>query len=124
MRKRLLFGMIALLAICCNKLQAQTAGENIDVTHYEIHLNNINFTDHTLQCETYVTLNATDNTSTIVLELKTLTVNAVLCETPGYGINSYSQDGDFLTIELSEALPIGQTLILDILYGGNTFNES
>ena len=116
--------MIALLTICCNKLQAQTAGENIDVTHYEIHLNNINFTDHTLQCETYVTLNATDNTSTIVLELKTLTVNAVLCETPGYGINSYSQNGDFLTIELSEALPIGQTLILDILYGGNTFNES
>ena len=112
------------MAICCNRLQAQTAGENIDVTHYEIHLNNINFTDHTLQCETYVTLNATDNTSTIVLELKTLTVNAVLCETPGYGINSYSQDGDFLTIELSEALPIGQTLILDILYGGNTFNES
>ena len=107
-----------------NRLQAQTAGENIDVTHYEIHLNNINFTNHTLQCETYVTLNATANTSTVVLELKSLTVNAVLCETPGYGINGYSQSDDFLTIELSEALPAGQSITLDILYGGNTFNES
>lgn len=112
------------MAICCNKLQAQTAGENIDVTHYEIHLNNINFTDRTLQGETFVTLNATANTSTIVLELKTLPVNVVLCETPGYGINSYSQNGDFLTIELSEAVPVGQSITLDILYGGNTFNES
>ena len=115
--------LIALITLIgCAK--AQTAGENIDVSHYEIHLNNINFTDHTLQCETYVTLEATASTQTIVLELKSLTVNAVLCETTGYGINGFSQDGDFLTVELSEALPEGQTLTLDILYGGNTFNES
>ena len=121
--KRTLTLIIAILALMgCAK--AQTAGENTDVTHYEIHLNSINFTEHTLQCETYVTLNATANTSTIVLELKSLTVSAVLCETAGYGINGFSQNGDFLTIELSEALTEGQEIILDILYGGNTFNES
>ena len=115
----LLIGILAFLG-CVN---AQTAGENIDVTHYEIHLNSINFTGHTLQCETYVTLNATANTSTIVLELKSLTVGAVLCETTGFGINGFSQSGDLLTIELSETLTEGQEIILDILYGGNTFNE-
>lgn len=123
MKRIFYFGMIALLAfISSKKLQGQDPGQNIDVTHYEIHLNNINFTDHTLQCETYVTLTATANTSTIVLELKTLTTNAVLCET--LGIDSFNQDGDFLTINLSEALVEGQTIVLDILYGGNTFNES
>ena len=121
--KRTLSLLIAILALvgCVN---AQTAGENIDVTHYEIHLSNINLTDHTLQGETYVTLNATANTNTIVLELKRLTVNSVLCETTGYGINGFNQEDDFLTINLSQTLPAGQSLTLDILYGGNTFNET
>ena len=124
-KKLIYFGMIALLAILPNtKLTAQNPGENIDVTHYEIHLSNFNFTNRTLQGETYVTLNARSNTNTIVLELKTLTVSAVLCETTGYGINNWNQNGDLLTITLSETLSAGQTLTLDILYGGNTFNES
>lgn len=124
MIKRMFYlGMIALLAtIFSTKLQAQTAGEHIDVTHYEIHLSNFNFTSHTLQGEALVTLNATASTSTIVLELKTLTVASVLCDATG--IDSFSQNGDFLTIHLSTTLTVGQTITLDILYGGNTFNES
>ena len=35
---------------------AQTPGENFDVTHYEIHINNIDFSNHTLQAQTIVTL--------------------------------------------------------------------
>lgn len=116
----LFFTLIALIGC----IKAQTPGENINVTHYEIHLNNINFTEHTLQCETYVTLNATASTSTVVLELKTLTVTAVLSETTGISVNGFNQTGDLLTIELSETLNAGETLTLDILYGGNTFNES
>ena len=115
--------MIVLLAtIFSTKLQAQTAGENIDVTHYEVRLSNFNFTDHTMQGEALITLNATASTSTIVLELKTLTVASVLCETTG--IESFSQEADFLTISLTSALSAGQEITLDILYGGNTFSES
>ena len=119
-----IFTFLAALIALIGFTQAQTPGENINVTHYEIHLNNINFTEHTLQCETYVTLNATASTSTVVLELKTLTVTAVLSETTGISVNGFNQTGDLLTIELSETLNAGETLTLDILYGGNTFNES
>ena len=116
----IIIGIIALLG----NINAQTPGEHIDVTHYEIHLSNFNFTDRTLQGETYVTLNATANTNTVVLELKSLTVSAVLCETTGYGIDNWNQNGDLLTITLSATLNVGEILTLDILYGGHTFNES
>ena len=118
------FTLLVVLAALIGFAQAQTPGENIDVTHYEIHLDNFNFTDHTLQGETFVTLHATASTGTIVLELKTLTVTAVLSETTGISVNGFNQTDDLLTIELSETLGAGETLTLDILYGGNTFNES
>ena len=121
--RRTLTLLIALIALV-GFTKAQAPGENIDVTHYEIHLDNFNFTDHTLQGEAFVTLNATTATNTIVLELKTLTVTTVQCETTGFSVNGFSQDGDLLTIQLSQALNTGETLILDILYGGNTFNET
>ena len=114
----LLLALIAFISIA----KAQTAGENIDVNHYEIHLDNFNFTDHTLQGEALVTFTATANTGTVVLELKTLTANSVLCET--VGVSGFSQDGDFLTIQLAQTLSAGQSATLDILYGGNTFNET
>ena len=119
----LLIALFTLLA-SFGGINAQTPGENIDVTQYEIRLSNFNFTDHTLQGEALVTLNATANTNIIVLELKTLTVSDVLCETPGFGVNGFNQNGDLLTITLSEMLSAGQAISLDILYGGNTFNES
>ena len=119
--KRTITLLIAIVAFL-GYTNAQTPGENIDVTHYEIHLSNFNFTDHTLQGEALVTLHATANTSTIVLELKTLAVASVLCDATG--VESFSQDGDFLTINLTQTLNQGQEITLDILYGGNTFNES
>ena len=121
--KRILTFLIAFIALI-GVAQAQTPGENFDVTHYEIHLSNFNFTYHTLQGEALVTLNATTSTSTLVLELKDLTVTTVLCGTMGISVNNFSQENDFLTIQLSDALNAGETLTLDILYGGNTFNES
>ena len=119
--KKSLSLFIALVALI-NCAKAQTPGENFDVTHYEIHLSNFNFVDRTLQGEALVTLHATANTNTIILELKTLTVAGVLCDATG--IDSFNQNGDFLTIQLTETLHEGQEITLDILYGGNTFNES
>ena len=77
-------------------------GENIDVTHYEIHLNNLDFTSHTLQAVTTVTLTALSATSTIELELKSLTVGTVTAN--GANVGSFSQSGDVLTISLASPL--------------------
>ena len=97
-------------------------GENIDVTHYEIHLNNIDFTNHTLQAQTVVTLTTLNATNTIELELKTLTVSAVT--STDATISNFSQTGDVLTINLASALAANATASFTITYGGNTFNES
>lgn len=101
---------------------AQTAGENINVTHYEIHLNELDFTNHTLQAQTTVTLTALNATSTIELELKTLTVSAVTAT--GANVSNFSQNDDVLTINLASAIAANTSAEFTITYGGNTFNES
>ena len=101
---------------------AQTPGENFDVTHYEIHLNEIDFNNHTLQAQTIVTLTAVNPTSTIALELKTLTVTAVTSNMAT--VSSFAQNGDVLTINLASPLSPNALASFTITYGGNTFNES
>lgn len=100
---------------------AQTPGENINVTHYEIHLNNFDFTNHTVQAQTIVTLTAVNSTNAIALELKSLTVSAVTAT--GANVSNFSQNGDILTINLASAMAAGTTASFTITYGGNTFNE-
>lgn len=97
-------------------------GENIDVTHYEIHINEIDFTNHTLQAQTIVTLTTLNATNAIELELKTLTVSAVT--STDATISNFSQTGDVLTINLASSLAANATASFTITYGGNTFNES
>ena len=102
---------------------AQTKiGENIDVSHYDIHLNNIDFTNHTLQAQTTVTLTAKNAVNSIELELKSLTVSNVTAT--GANVSNFSQDGDVLTINLASALAANASASFTITYGGNTFNES
>ncbi|MBR6847839.1 MAG: T9SS type A sorting domain-containing protein [Bacteroidales bacterium] len=119
--KRVLTILIAILALmgCAN---AQTSGENFNVTHYEIHLWDFNFTSHTLQGEAFIDLYATAPTNTFVLELQTLTVTDVAADI--YEVTSFNQEGNFLTIVIDETVGAGETLTLDVRYGGNTFNES
>jgi aminopeptidase N len=102
--------------------QAQTAGENIDVTHYAIYVNELNFTNHTLQGETFVDFTATANVQQIVLELKSLVVTSVTAT--GASVANFSQDGDFLFINLASPMAIGASATLDIVYGGSTFSET
>lgn len=102
--------------------KAQTPGENINVTHYEIHLNNFDFNNHTLQAQTIVTLTAVNSTNAIALELKSLTVSAVTAT--GANVSSFAQNGDVLTINLASALAANASASFTITYGGNTFNES
>jgi aminopeptidase N len=118
--KRLLLSLALLLSFTL--MQAQTAGENIDVTHYAIHVNELNFTNHTLQGETFIDFTTTANVQQIVLELKYLEVASVTAT--GAMVSGFSQDGDFLTINLASPLASGNTATLDIVYGGNTFSET
>ena len=114
----LLFSFSLLLS----SLIAQTAGESIDVTHYAIHVNELNFADHTLQGETFVDFTATSEVSQIVLELKYLEVSSVTATSAS--VSGFSQEGDFLIVDLASPLFNGNSATLDIIYGGNTFNET
>lgn len=110
------------LAFMAPFAKAQTSGENIDVTHYEIHIWDFDFANRTLQGETFITFTATEATSTIVLELKTLVATDVACDY--YNVESFSQEGDFLTINFDEPMTAGESAVLDVRYGGNTFSET
>lgn len=119
--KRTLTLLITLVAlISCAK--AQIPGENFDVTHYEVRLWDFDFTNHTLQGEAFIDITVTAPTDTFVLELKSLTVTDAATET--YDVTSFQQEDDFLTIVIEETVSAGETLTLDVRYGGSTFSET
>ena len=120
MKKLSLF--LLMLTLLFATAKAQTVGENIDVTHYSIHVNDLNFTNRTLQAETFIDLTATADVQQIVFELKSLDVTSVTAT--GTIVSDFSQSGDFLTINLASPLSLGSTATLDIVYGGNTFSET
>ena len=116
-----IFMMIGIIALLGNSY-AQNAGGNFDVTHYEIRLWDFNFTNHTLQGEAFVDITVTEPTDTFVLELKSLTVTDAATES--YNVTDFHQEDDFLTIVIDETASAGETLTLDVRYGGNTFSET
>ncbi len=103
-------------------VNAQTPGEGINVTHYEIHLNELNFNERTLQGETFVEFTATADVQQIVLELKALDVSSVTAT--GATVANYEQSGDFLTVNLAQPLAAGGSATFGIVYGGATFGEA
>lgn len=121
MKKSTIF-LTLLMALAFATAKAQTPGENIDVTHYEIHIGDFDFSNRTLQGETSVDFTATTSVQQVVLELKYLEVSAVTAT--GTTVSDFSQSGDFLTINLASPLAAGSTATLDIVYGGNTFSET
>ena len=117
-----IIGILAIIVLALGMANAQTPGENIDVTHYDIHLWDFDFTNHTLQGEAFVDVTFTAPTDTFVLELKSLIVNYI--GTQSIAVANFSQEGDYLRIVLEETASAGETMTFDIQYGGNTFNES
>lgn len=110
------------LTLLVSFVNAQTAGDGIDVTRYVININELNFSNRTLQGETFVDFTATATVQQVILELKYLEVSAVTAT--GATVSNFSQNDDFLTINLASPLSVGNTVTLDIVYGGNTFSES
>lgn len=103
-------------------LVAQTAGEGINVTRYEIHINELDFANRTLQGETFVTFTATAEVQQVVLELMSLAATSVTAM--GVTVADFSQSDNFLTINLASPLAADASATLDIVYGGSTFSES
>ncbi len=113
------------LAFCLSfSLLARTIeiGDNVDVKHYEIHLNTIDFSDRTLDAVTTLTLTATEEIGSLELELKSLTVSSVSCS--ANEVSSFSQNDDVLNIIFASAIPSGTEFTVTVNYGGSTFNEN
>lgn len=97
-------------------------GENIDVMHYEIHLNEINMADRTLDATAVISLKTLTSVDEMDLELKSLNVTSVTSDEAI--VNNYSQNGDILSISFENSVPENTEISLTINYGGTTFNES
>ena len=106
------------LLFFCKQLQAK----EIDAKHYEIHLNHLDFTEKTIEAETFVTFEVAEPTQSVVLELKSLAVSSVT--STDAAVSGFSQEDDNLVINFSAPLNSGSEVTLDIVYGGRTFNES
>jgi aminopeptidase N len=117
--KKFLATILIFTAFCATA--KNRIGENIDMTHYEIHLNNIDFTNHTLEAYTIVTLTAKETINSFDLELKSLVVSDVMSNDGN--VSGFVQNGDVLTINLATALAANTNASFTITYGGNTFNE-
>ena len=116
-----LFSLILVFATI-TAIAKTNVGENIDVTHYEIHLNNIDFTNHTLQAQTVVTLTALNAINSFELELKSLNVTSVTSNDAN--VSNFTQNDGILTISLASPLTANTSASFTISYGGSTFNES
>ena len=93
-----------------------------NATHYEIRLWDFNFGNQTLQGEAFIDFTVTFPSTTLVLELKSLTVTDVSCDS--HSVASFSQEDDRLTIDFGETIDANENITLDVRYGGNTFNET
>ena len=113
-----------LLSVCFFSASAKSneVGKDIDVTHYEIHLNDFNIEEKSINATTTITLTALNDIETIELNLRSLTVTSVISEE--INVKEFSQKDDILTISLASTLPKDSKASLTINYEGKTFNEN
>lgn len=113
-----------LLTICffSSSAKSNEVGKDIDVTHYEIHLNEFNIDEKTLDASATITLTALNDIETIELNLRSLTVTSVISKE--INVKEFSQKDDVLTISLASTLPKDSEVSITINYEGKTFNEN
>ena len=96
-------------------------GKDIDVNHYEIHLNEFNTTEKSLDASTTITFTALNAIDFIELELKSLKVSSVTSD--DINVKDFSQNDDILKINFASTLSADSKISLTIDYNGKTFNE-
>lgn len=103
---------------------AFATAQNIDVKHYDIHVNEIDYQANSISCFTEVTFEALTDVNSIVLELKALTISEMLLNNGTDGISGYQQVGDSVFINFTSVIPYGSLATVGIYYHGVTFSES
>lgn len=114
-----------LLTVCfafATSAKSNDIGKDIDVVHYDIHLNEFSIAERYLDASTTVTLTALNSIDVIELELQSLTVTSVTSE--DVELKGFSQKDNVLSIKLADSLPKDSTVSLTIDYNGKTFNEN
>ena len=110
--------------LCSHKFFHYTSeiGDTIDVVHYDIHLEYIDFSAQTIQGYADVKLTPkVNNISSIPLELLDLTVDSVFVE--GTEITSFTHVDAIIQIPLSTPVNTGDTLTVSVYYHGHPFHE-
>jgi len=103
-------------------LNAQNIGDSLHAVHYNIHLNEINLQDKTIEGFTTVTIvPLSDNISGLSLQLIQLDVDSVFINGE---INSFTHEDGVIIMSLTENISTGDTLEVSIYYHGQPFHES
>jgi aminopeptidase N len=118
--------LILLTALINNgKIYAQhsSPADNLDATHYEIHINSIDFQAKSITGSTTVTLTPlAGQVETINLELIQLEASAVWLN--GSPVTDFTQTDSLVIIVPSSPLQPGDTATIRIDYSGVTFHEA
>jgi hypothetical protein len=95
--------------------------DTLDAIHYTIHINNFDFTNHSITARTQVKIESKiDDLDFVKLELLNLTIDSVRVN----GLsNSFTYNGSIVTIPLSNPLNTGEMVIVNIFYHGVPFHE-
>jgi aminopeptidase N len=113
----------ALLSHCFLNAQPRSPADSLHASHYEIHVNNIDFQAKSISASTTVTLTPVNSpVSAISLELIALTVTAVWLD--GVPVTDFTQTDSLVTIIPPSPLQTGDTAVVRIDYNGVPFHET
>ncbi|MBI9033797.1 MAG: hypothetical protein JEZ03_04940 [Bacteroidales bacterium] len=120
--KYFMFSILLILSSYSGICQQESLSDTIDVTHYDIHLDILNVTEHHISGYTDVTLTTPlASIYQIPLELKELEVtNVTLDNNP----LTFEIIGDRIIIDLQNPLNQGNEITLHIEYSGEPYSES
>lgn len=91
--------------------------DTLDILHYNISLDFTQFNQQEISGSCEISIKSKmDDVSSITLDLLALNIDSVVAQNE---LLNYSYDGDFLTVEFSNALNIEQELTFEVFYYGN-----
>lgn len=115
--------LTTIILIFSNYRTIASNADSLHATHYEIHINDINFSTHVITGSTTVWLTPVNGAvPQIDLELISLTATAVWMD--GVPVANFSQADSLVTVPLSDPLQPGDTASVRVDYNGVPFHES
>ncbi len=113
---------LLLLLMLLSKATIAKVGDTIHVTHYAIHLTQINTEEQTIAGWTEASVvSKLDNLNTFSLELKTLTIDSVQVNNEA---SVFTQSDELVQIMLQQPVNEGTEFTVNIWYHGKPFHES